>query len=57
MANVVCLHKPIEGGDKWCSIVGDNFFESSPAAEDLFKDECTQGASCFSVEHTKFGPG
>ena len=54
--DVVCLCKPVKGGNEWCSIVGDNFFESSPAAEDLFKDEGAKGVTCFGAKHPEFWP-
>ena len=56
VTDVVCLHEPVECGYEGCSIVGNNFFESSPMAEDLFEDDGTKGMTCFCAKHTKFWP-
>ena len=56
VTDMVCLCKPVKGGDEWCSVVGDDFFKSSPLAEDLFKDEGAKGATCFGAKHPEFWP-
>ena len=56
VTDMVCLCKPVEGSNKWCSVISDYLFKSSPTAEDFFKDECAESASCFSAKHMELWP-
>jgi len=57
MSDATAVSEPVEGGDVCCTVVCDDFFYSSPLAQDVFKDEGTKGAGILCTKCAPFGPG
>jgi hypothetical protein len=47
VANTILVHKPVKGGNIGCAIVGDDFFNGTPPAQDVLKKKCIKGVASF----------
>ena len=55
--DAILVSEPVEHSDISGAIVSNDFGNSTPAAENVFKDKSADGSACFSSECTSFGPG
>jgi hypothetical protein len=56
VADTKVSFKPVKGSYKGCTVVSNNFLNSSLSAQDFLEEECTKGAFCFCIEGMPFRP-
>ena len=56
MLDAIVGCKPIESSDVHCTVVHDNFYYSSPSAQDVFKDEGAKGTGIPCTKCIPFRP-
>ena len=57
MVDAIFVSEPVERSDISGAVVGDDFCDSTPAAENVFKDKSADGSARFSSECAPFWPG
>jgi hypothetical protein len=54
VVDVVPFGNVLEHGDDQSTVVGDDLYDGSPAADDLFKDEVSEGLPGLSAQQSSF---
>ena len=57
MLDTIPIHKPVEGGNIRRAVVGDDFFDGSPPAQNFLEKKHTKGPACLSTEGVPLWPG